>query len=423
MTPESWAFVIIAPILFAITLPALVRQSSREGDPTLLRFLVFALFLKLIVGTLLRYYVTFYVYERADAAGYVREGTEIAQQMSQGTFHFSWGALSGTQTISFLTGVVFRFLGPTTLGGFLIFSWLAFWGMFLFYRAFVLAVPEGRARSYARLLFLLPTIWYWPSSIGKEAWMIFALGIAAFGAARALSRDTLRGITIAGLGLWLMLFVRPHMAGMFGVGFLAAFLVKRAVGSEKSYGLVWKAIGVVVVGVLAVVLVYRTAEFLNIEPTPSGAVSGLREVSTRSDYGGSRFTPIVVSTPLRVPAAIVTVLFRPFVTETDNAQALAAALESLFLLLLTLKRLPWLLAAVRSCRRQPYVALALVYSIVFVIAYASFPNFGLLARERTQLLPFYLILLSIPAVRARNEEASDSDGKSDRKLVSAAPLA
>jgi hypothetical protein len=117
----------------------------------------------------------------------------------------------------------------------------------------------------------------------------------------------------------------------------------------------------------------------------------------------------VVTSPLQMPKAIVTVLFRPFVTEADNAQALAAALESTFLLLLTIRRLPWMWAAMRSVRRQPYVALALVFTAVFVVAFASFPNFGLLARERVQVLPFFLILLSVPA--DRSEEVKPVDGK------------
>jgi hypothetical protein len=403
MTSEGWAFVLLAPILFLLTLPALARQASREDDRGLFRFLVFALFLKLIVGTLLRYYVTFEVYGRADAAGYVHKGTEIAEQMRGGTYDFSWGALSGSESISFLTGVVFRFLGPTTMGGFVLFSWLSFLGMFLFYRAFVIAVPEGRARSYAHLLFLLPTIWYWPSSIGKESWLVFTLGIAAFGAARAFSGNTLRGIATSGVGLWLMLFVRPHIAGMFALAFLAAFLVKRPTIERRPYALLGNMAGLAIVGVLAVLLVYRTAEFLNVDPSPSGAVSGFRDVSTRSDYGGSEFTPVIVDSPAHVPAAIVTVLFRPFLTETENIQAFAAALESAFLLLLTMKRLPWVWAAVKSWRRQPYVALAVTFTGVFVIAFASFPNFGLLARERAQLLPFYLVLLSIPKAVPRVE--------------------
>lgn len=407
---DAWTSLLLAPVLFLVTLPALARQARREEDSSLFRFLVLALFLKLIVGTLLRYYVTFFVYTRADATGYIEQGTEIAHQMAAGIYHFDLGTLLGSDSISFLTGVLFRIVGPIRLGGFFVFSWLGFIGMFLFYRAFVIAVPEGRARTYARLLFLLPTMWYWPSSIGKESWLLFALGIAAFGAARALTGNTLRGLALSGSGLWLMLFVRPHIAGMFGVGLLAAYVVMRPAREARPHAVVGKALGLVIVAALAVVMVTRTAHFLQISDlSASGAVTELQDVSTRSAYGGSQFAPIVVTSPLQVPKAIVTVLFRPFVTEADNAQAFAAALESTFLLLLTIKRSPWIWKAMKSVRRQPYVGLALVFTAVFVIAFASFPNFGLLARERVQVLPFFLILLSIPA--DRSEEAEPDDEK------------
>jgi hypothetical protein len=86
-------------------------------------------------------------------------------------------------------------------------------------------------------------------------------------------------------------------------------------------------------------------------------------------------------------------------------------LESAFLLLLTMKRLPWVWAAVKSWRRQPYVALAMTFAGVFVIAFASFPNFGLLARERVQLLPFYLVLLSIPKAVPREESTKGATSR------------
>jgi hypothetical protein len=407
---EAWSSALIALVLFVVTLPILSRQARREKDRRLFGFLMFALFLKLIVGTLLRYYVTFHVYARADAAGYLSHGTEIARQMSAGTYHLSLGSLSGSDSISFLTGVLLRIIGPTGLGAFFIFSWLAFIGLFLLYRAFVIAVPKGNARTYARFIFFLPTIWYWPSSIGKESWLVFTLGIAAIGAARALSGNMLRGLGFSGLGLWLMLFVRPHIAGIFGVALLAAFLVMRPAREARPYAYLGKAVGLVIVGALAIAMIMSTARFLHVSNlTPSGAVGELRDVSTRSAYGGSEFTPVIVTSPLGVPKAVLTVLFRPFVTEVDNAQALAAALESTFLLVLTVKRLPWVWSAIKSVRRQPFVGLALVFTAVFVIAFASFPNFGLLARERVQVLPFFLILLSIPT--DRSEEAEPDVGK------------
>jgi hypothetical protein len=96
-----------------------------------------------------------------------------------------------------------------------------------------------------------------------------------------------------------------------------------------------------------------------------------------------------------------TVLFRPLITEAHNGQALLSALESTFLILLTLAGIGGIIAAIRSIRRQPYVAMAVLYTGMFIVAFSSFPNFGLLARERAQLMPMYLVLLAIPAARRR----------------------
>ncbi len=110
----------------------------------------------------------------------------------------------------------------------------------------------------------------------------------------------------------------------------------------------------------------------------------------------SEFVPSIVDSPARAPVAAVTVLFRPFVFEAHNFQSLLAAIEGTALLVLCLLRFRWVWAAMRSLRRQPYVVFCLVFSVLFIVAYSSFANFGLLARERVQLYPLFLVLISIP---------------------------
>ena len=63
--------------------------------------------------------------------------------------------------------------------------------------------------------------------------------------------------------------------------------------------------------------------------------------------------------PRTFPLAAVTVLFRPFIFEAHNAQARLAALESTALIVLFLLRFRWVMAALRSLRRQPYVVFCL----------------------------------------------------------------
>jgi hypothetical protein len=51
----------------------------------------------------------------------------------------------------------------------------------------------------------------------------------------------------------------------------------------------------------------------------------------------------------------------------------------------------------------PYVAYVVTYTIMFVIAFSSIGNFGILTRQRTQVLPLVVVLLALPAEAARSK--------------------
>jgi hypothetical protein len=270
-------------------------------------------------------------------------------------------------------------------------------------------------------VFFLPSLLYWPSSIGKEAWMMFGLGISAFGAARILSGKALRGLLITGVGLWLTAIVRPHVAGMVGLALLAAAVIRRPSENLRLLAPLAKMVTVAVLAVAAIVLVSKTDEFLKkkgYEPV-RGVNSVLGDVSEQTGQGGSAFAPSIFESPVRAPVAVGTVLFRPLLFEAHNDQALAAAIEATFLFLLSLARLPWIFAAIRSIRRQPYVALCGAFTVIFIIGFSAVANFGLLARERVQLLPFYLVLLAIPPRDRSQEPEGDRTEQPEREDVGA----
>jgi hypothetical protein len=153
---------------------------------------------------------------------------------------------------------------------------------------------------------------------------------------------------------------------------------------------------------VAVLLLGRIQSYLlekGIDPA-EGVNSVLAESARRTNAGGSSFQASSTSTSLAsLPFATVTILFRPFPFEAHNAQAAVTALESTLLLCLTIARRRSIWRAIRELRRRPYVAFILVYAAGFVVAFASIANFGILARERVQLLPFFLVLLAAPRSR------------------------
>jgi hypothetical protein len=403
---EFSAVLLLAPILVLISVPVLLREARRAEDRALFWLLLLAILVKL-GGAVASYYVAYDVYGGvADAAGYHRTGADIAERFRAGIFDPGLESYTGTEFIRLVTGIVYTIIGTTGLGGFLVFSWLSFWGLFFFYRAFVTAVPEGRFTSYAKLVFFLPSLVFWPSTIGKEAWMVFALGIGALGAALVIRGRTWRGLLLAAGGLWLATLVRPHMAGLMAVSLIGGYLFRRSRRELGSVAPVAKAVALAALVGLAALLVIRTERFLREAQfeTRRGVAAFLEQTSERTSLGGSRFAPSVLDSPARAPVAIVSVLYRPTLLEAHNAQTFLAALETTFLLGLTAFRWRWILSAARSIRRQPYVAFAGFYTALFIVAFSAFANFGLLARERVQMLPLFLVLLCVPPLHRQEED-------------------
>jgi hypothetical protein len=409
-TYDTWGGLLVGPVLFLISLPILNRQAVREGNRSLFWLLVAALVVKL-GGALIFHSVAYDLYGGlADAVGYHEEAAELAEQFRVGDYD-TGVEINGTNFIKYVAGALYTIIGTTKFGGYLFFSWLGFWGLFLFYRAFTIAVPEGRARTYARLVFFLPSLAFWPSAIGKEAWMLLALGIAAIGAARALSGRTWRGLLVAGLGMWMAAIVRPHIAALVGVALGIGYLFRKPRAELRQLAPISKALSMAVLAIVAIVVVTRAERFLRDSgvETERGVAGVQQSITTRTSEGGSYFAPSILRSPTQAPKAVLTVLFRPHPLEAHNSQALASSFENMFLLILTLIRIPWAIAALRSVRRQPYIVLAIAYTAMFIVAFSSFANFGNLVRQRVQVLPFFIALLCVPSLQREKAAAVTED--------------
>jgi hypothetical protein len=405
---DIWGAIVIAPLLVAITVPIVRRVAAAEGDPTMARLLIGALVLKLAMS-LVRYAVAFEVYGgSADAAVYHRWGKNLSALFRTGDLHTLGQPLSGTGFMRVLTGVVYTVSGPTKLGGFVIFSWFGYWGLYFFYRAFRLAVPDGDHRRYARLVLLLPSMLFWPSSIGKEAWMSLGVGMAAYGTAKLLAGR--RGaVPLLALGLTLASIVRPHIGLIFFVGLVVVYMLRRA-RRRRVLGAIPKLLGLLLLAGAGLILVSRTEDLVKVDDitTTSGTDAAFASVQERSDSGGSTFETTSPTSPAGFAYAALTVLYRPFPQEAGNIQALMASAEGMAMLGLSIISLPRVLSVLRSARDRPYPLLALVYVLIFCWAFASVGNFGILTRQRVQVLPFLLVLLALPNALVRAPRPVDA---------------
>jgi hypothetical protein len=419
---DIWGAFWVAPLLLLACLPVARAVAKAERDPRLMRWFMGAALLKIVVGSVARYANLELVYEGSgDANRYDSAGALLAPAIRALDYQ-DLGKISGTRFVEVLTAHVYAVTGVTKLGGFMVFSSLGFLGLVGFYRAFVLAFPEGDPRRYRLLLFLFPSMWFWPSSIGKEAVMLFCLGLAAYGLATAL-HGGLRGLPVAGLALWGAGVVRPHVLLLFvlaagvalGIRLLPSGTTRLGAGSPLRRSLATLLLVVLVGGVSVVAVGQFEAQFGLDRLDVDSAESVLDETTRRTGQGGGEFRAANPANPIGYVAALITVLFRPFPFEAASATAMVSSLEGMALLAVALAALPRrLLRLPRLALRHAYVGFAGIYVLTFAYAFASIENFGILARQRTQVLPVLFVLL---ATRRLDDEPIDEPD--DAQVLSA----
>ena len=413
---------LIAAGLFLASLPILAGVGRRDGDRSLFPFLCIALAVKL-AGGFARYYLTSAAYGGlADASRYDHAGREWVAALKAGSLVGSVEATqnlgAGTKVMGTITGVVYSLFGRNILTGFVVFSWLGFWGLTLAYRALRVGAPEVDHHRYRLLLFFLPSLVFWPSSIGKDAWMQLTLGLVVLGAAQ-LTRVTpqLTGIAWLAAGLTGAALVRPQiaLAALAPLLVALAIKVKRTVNDRsppvRSGAVRLIGLGLLGLGGLLVLNRLGTVFGGDTGDSTAGSVSGvLNRASTITAQGGSEFQATSATSITDLPMATISVLYRPFLWEVDSFVKAIAGLETALLLGLTVvswRRLRNLPSRLRANR---YLLFLTAFTLVSIVGFSRVGNEGILARQRTQFLPAFVALLCLRSTTGRLDDVADEEG-------------
>lgn len=417
-TYDTWGAFVWGPILMMLAFPFCRWVARKTGEPEIAGFLFAAAALKIVVGASLRYYMVDAVYGEGDAVGYDRAAGELVEPFRRGIFQ-DLGQITGTRFLEIVDGLVQAVIGQTMVGTFLVFSAMAFLGMCFLYLAFCEALPQGDRTLYRRLLFLTPTVWFWPSGVGKEAFLMLCIGAMAYGFARILTGHLL-GLVLAGLGLWGTVVVRPHIALMLLVGAAVALppAVQRVrAGSDEPRGRPFARLVLPLLVLLALPASLNSAErFFRIDGLNlDSAIEVREEVVRRTAAGGSEFAPPDANNPVGLAFGVATVVARPFPWEASGFQALAAAEGVVLLTIMSVaawRRRSRLLRALG----ERWVRLSLAYVVAFGWGFSAVANFGILARQRSLMLPFLFVLVaSVPRWRGPRTDGSDTTHSEGRR--------
>jgi hypothetical protein len=388
---DALGLLITAPILLAITHYGARRLAVIDANPQVVPVIMGGLCLKL-VGSFVRYRVTTTVYSAGDSFDYDKWGRVIGAGLRHGQFITPPGRVAGTNFMRILTGL-FYFVTPSNMpSGFAVYGWLGFVGLLFFWRAYHVALSPHHDITYLTWLVLMPSLVYWPSAIGKDAFMLLAAGVAAYGVACMLVNRITVGVIGISAGIGGMVMVRPHFALALCGGLALAVLVRRHQGDFFR-----TIISLAFVVALGFVVVHAASSFFGISAfNQSSVTKSLNDASAQSAEGGSKFNPVVVNSPAKFPLALVTVLYRPLPYEAHSPQEMLTALEGVALIALTLRAFRRWYRGMRLGRRLPYLTFCLGALIVFIVAFSGFSNFGILARERSVIQPLFLVFLSLP---------------------------
>ncbi|MUH49914.1 MAG: hypothetical protein F2789_01780 [Actinobacteria bacterium] len=405
---DLWGAFVLLPLLLLSLLVAVRRLFS--GDLAhLYRIGVVGLGAKFVV-VFVRYFVAFQSYAGfSDSGEYDKNAKILAAGLRSGAR--SPTALiprgTGTRFITNVTASIYTVFGASRLAGFFVFASMAYVGALLFVKAGILAVPGLSHKRYAALVLLTPSILYWPASIGKESWIMLFLGITTFGVARLLTgRWGLGSFALLGVGLLGVGLVRPHFSGMW----IGAFLVALIAGlfthrSDRGAGGRFGSIALILIGLAALFAVGgATVRFLDQRGATVDSTAGVTtqisllfdSATQRTDEGRSVFKIVTIDSPLDWPSAIVRTDTRPLLNEARSFAELIPATEMTALLLIAIVSWRRVRATFRVMRRSPYVVFALTVLVAFGLAFASVGNLGILSRQRSLIMPLFVLPLAFP---------------------------
>lgn len=414
MTLAVQVIVFIAFLLWFFYLIKRLNFFQLEGiKPVVLQL---AFLLKVIVGTGLWALYTYYYTDRtnADIYKYFDDGFYLFTQLKgqptlaiqwffgmenqeitkilQGTMNWSreynFGVLNDNRTM-----IRFNFLVNYLSFGFihlhtLFINFLSFVGLVALYKVInkQLELPKS-ALLFG--LFLIPSTLLWGSGILKEGFLLFSLGLFVYLFFNWISIASLKNSFLLLFGILLMSIIKPYvLLSLFPVA-LSAIAVKHI---KIKPILIYLAIPIIVlllILLLKAMGVFDLFDLLQQKQTAFYNVAMLNEAGSVIDAPSIQ-TPLAAVFAL--PEVLMTVLFRPFITEINSIFYLLAAAENLFLLLAIVVMIFFFKQP--SKQQLNFVFFGIFFTLILgaLIGWTT-PILGAIVRYKVPFLPFLFSII------------------------------
>ena len=288
--------------------------------------------------------------------------------------------VSGTSFIYFLAYPFVKLLSLSFISVMLLFSYFGYLAVLLFYLAAIENVklnPIWNNLSAIELIFLLPNIHFWTSSLGKGSVITLGLGLFIFG----LSRFNQRILMII-IGLFITYMIIPHVFFTLVVStMIGVFITNSGIKPLFKWTIFFIAI---------FLFFYLSEDVLKFTNAESLDVFSSNNIGHRAVELSKANSGVDISN-YNLALKLFTFWFRPLFVDANGVFGILVSFENLFYLYLfgyVIKNIFFTWSKLNGWFRISM----LIFILGSIILAQITGNLGLAIRQKAQLMPFFFIV-------------------------------
>lgn len=362
----EFIFVIALVLLFNSLLVRVLKSRFDLQTQNYLWILFFIHFLLTIC------YIAYSYATRSDSFAYYERTSNLNDWFSRFAY--------GTAFIEFLSYPFIKLFSLSYISVMIIFSYIGYLGILFFYLSSLENIklnPSFKQLTAVELIFLLPNLHFWTSSLGKGSVITFGLGMFIFG----LSRFNRRAIYLI-LGSLLTLMIRPHIFLVLITGVIIGILITSS--GIKLY-LKW-----LIFSVGVILLIYLSQDVMNFANTDTLDILSSENITHRAGELSKANSGVDINN-YGIFMKMFTFWFRPLFIDASGAIALVVSFENLIYLILFGYAVRY--AFLTWSRWNGWFRISILIFLLgsFILAQVT-GNLGIAMRQKAQFMPFFFII-------------------------------
>jgi hypothetical protein len=317
-------------------------------------------------------YMIYAAYTTSDSIAYYAKTTGSEEWISL------WGV--GTPFIHFVAWPFASLLGLSYYATMIIFAFIGYIAVVLFYvtvRENTDTKPVWMNLGAAELLFLLPNLHFWSSSLGKGSVILMGLALFTFG----LSRFNRRVVPLV-VGGFLTFMVRPHILFTLIVSVMMGAILTST--GLKTY-MRW-----LIFIVAGIVFIYISDDVLKFADTDSLDITSSATISHRASELSKSTTGVNIA-EYGLFMRMFTFWFRPLFFDGQGALGLIVSFENLLYIYMFFVIIKEGLFSWGQWNGWIRICLFIFLFGSFALAQVT-GNLGIAMRQKAQLMPFFFII-------------------------------